>query len=111
MSGQPWQIVLNDEAKADIRSLDGSQRAEVFRSIKKVSQNPLPNTEGGYGKPLGSKDGNNLTGCFKIKLRRLGIRIIYLLRRTEHSMEILVVGVRAESEVYSIAAYRMDRRK
>lgn len=35
MSETPWKIIVSDEAKADIRSLDGSQREEVFRSIKK----------------------------------------------------------------------------
>ncbi len=42
MSEPHWKIILSDEAKEDMRSLDGSQRVEVFRSIKKVSQNPLP---------------------------------------------------------------------
>ena len=82
---------LEDEAKEDMRSLDGSQRVEVFRSIKKVSQNPMPYNEGGYGKPLGNKKGSELAGCLKIKLRRLGIRIVYILHRTECGMEILEV--------------------
>ena len=111
MSEKPWKIILSDDAKADMRSLDGSQREEVFRSIKKVSQNPLPYTEGGYGKPLGNKSGENLTGCFKIKLRRLGIRVVYLLERTERGMEIIVVGVRSDSEVYDTAFERMKKRK
>ena len=111
MSETPWKIIVSDEAKADIRSLDGSQREEVFRSIKKVSQNPLPYTEGGYGKPLGNKGGSDLTGCFKIKLRRLGIRVVYLLRRAERGMEILVVGVRSAEAVYETASARIKKRK
>ena len=35
MSEPRWKIILSDEAKEDMRSLDGSQRVEVFRSIKK----------------------------------------------------------------------------
>ena len=54
MSEPRWKIILSDEAKEDMRSLDGSQRVEVFRSIKKVSQNPLPYNEGGYEKPPGA---------------------------------------------------------
>lgn len=107
MKEKPWKVIFSDEAMDDIRSLDGSQREEVFRSIKKVSQNPLPCTEGGYGKPLGNKNGSNLTGCFKIKLRRLGIRVVYLLRRTERGMEILVVGLRSDAEVYEAASKRI----
>lgn len=110
MSETPWKIIVSDEAKADIRSLDGSQREEVFRSIKKVSQNPLPYTEGGYGKPLGNKGGSDLTGRFKIKLRRLGIRVVYLLRRAEHGMKILVVGVRSAEAVYETVSARIKKR-
>jgi len=36
-----------------------------MKGIFKVSQNPLPNTEGGYGKPLGNHSGVNLTACLK----------------------------------------------
>jgi len=111
MSEPRWKIILSDEAKEDMRSLDGSQRVEVFRSIKKVSQNPLPYNEGGYGKPLGNKKGSELAGCLKIKLRRLGIRIIYILHRTECGMEIIVVGVRSGSKVYDIASERLKKRK
>ena len=63
MSEPHWKIILSDEAKEDLRSLDGSQRVEVFRSIKKVSQNPLPYNEGGYGKPLGNKKEASLPGA------------------------------------------------
>ena len=111
MSGKPWAIILSDDAKEDIRSLDGSQRGEVFRAIKKVSQNPLPYTEGGYGKPLGNKNRSELAGCCKIKLRRLGIRVVYLLRRTERGMEIIVVGVRSDSEAYNTVSERIKKRK
>ena len=79
--------------------------------MKKVSRNPLPASEGGYGKPLGNKSGINLTGCLKIKLLRLGIRIVYRLKRTEHGMQIIVVGVRADNEVYRIADERLKNMK
>jgi len=40
-------------AKADLKELDNSQRQQVRKLIDKVSQNPLPRSEGGYGSPLG----------------------------------------------------------
>ncbi len=55
-----WQIKFYEDAIEDIESLDGSKKKEVMKGILKVSQNPLPNTEGGYGKPLGNKSGVNL---------------------------------------------------
>ena len=47
-----WEVRYTEEAKKDFAALDGSQKILVKKAIEKVQQNPLPNTEGGYGKPL-----------------------------------------------------------
>lgn len=104
-----WEIKYLPEAVQDLKKMDGSQRILAAKAIKKVSANPLPASEGGYGKPLGNKGGNNLTSLLKIKLRGPGIRVVYELVRTETSMLIVVIGAREDDEVYSIAATRMNR--
>ena len=101
-----WEIHYTNEAKADLRNLDGSQRKNVIKAITKVSQNPLPANEGGYGKPLGNKHGNDLTGLCKIKRVKDGIRVVYALIRTETTMKIVVIAARSDDEVYEIAAKR-----
>ena len=101
-----WEILFLPEAVDDLKALDGSQRKLVRKAINKVSQNPLPESEGGYGKTLGNKHGSNLSGLLKIKLRDAGIRIVYALKRTEHGMLIVVIGARADDEVYKIAEKR-----
>ena len=101
-----WEILYSDEAKKDLRDLDGSQRKSVLKAIKKVSQNPLPVNEGGYGKPLGNKHGKDLTGLCKIKLMKEGIRVVYALIRTETTMKIVVIAARSDDEGYEVAAQR-----
>ena len=101
-----WEIHYSDEAKEDLRGLDGSQRKTVIKAIKKVSQKPLPANEGGYGKPLGNKHGNDLTGLCKIRLLKEGIRVVYALVRTETAMKIIVIAARSDDAVYEIAAQR-----
>ena len=96
-----WKVEYLPEAEKDLKGLDGSQRNLVLKAIKKVQQNPLPVDEQGYGKPLGNHNSTNLAGLLKIKLRSAGLRIVYQLRRTETSMMIIVIGVRADEEVYS----------
>ncbi len=65
--------------------------------------------EGGYGKPLGNKNGNDLSGFMKIKLRNSGLRIVYRLEYdTNKIMRIVVISVRADNEVYDVAAKRKD---
>ena len=104
----PWKIEFTTEAEKDRDNLDHTQRVQVNKAILKVSQNPLPQSEGGYGKPLGNKNSISLTGLLKIKLLKLGIRVVYKLVRTDEIMKIIVVAVRAGDEVYEIAAKRID---
>ena len=101
-----WIDRYNPEAKKDIDRLDGRQKKIVRKAIQKLLTNPFPVSEGGYGKPLGNKGGNNLTGLYKIKLKKEGIRIVYELIRTERIMYILIVGVRSDNEVYDRAPMR-----
>jgi mRNA interferase RelE/StbE len=97
------------EADKDIAALARNQQIIVQKAIKKVKENPLPQSEGGYGKPLGHKHGTNLTNFLKIKLRGEGIRIVYKLIRTQTQMLIVVVGIREDDEVYEIAQRRRDK--
>ena len=73
-------------------------------SFETVLEELNKQSEGGSGKPLGNKSGNNLTGLLKVKLKKEGLRIVYKLIRTENIMYVLVVGVRSDNEVYDIAA-------
>ena len=103
-----WTIVYTDAAKKDKDALDPSARKQVYKALRKVSLNPLPKSEGGYGSPLGNKQGSNLAGFLKIKLLRLGIRIVYKLHREDNIMRIIVIAARADGEAYEIAAQRKD---
>ena len=104
-----WEVIQWEEAKKDFIKLDKGKQLQVLNVINRVKQNPLPSSEGGYGKPLGNKGNANLTGCYKIKLREAGIRIVYRLQRTEHGMEIIIIGMRESAEVYDLAAKRIEK--
>ncbi len=97
-----WKICISDEAKRDYRKLDGSIRKQVLAGIVKVSKAPLPSPNG-YGKPLGNKNGNNLTGFFKIKYRGIGIRVVYTLAIDEAIMNIVVISERDDNYCYDLA--------
>ena len=104
-----WNVQYLPEVEKDLKALAHNQVISVRKAINKVKQNPLPQSEGGYGKPLGNKHGTQLTNFLKIKLRGEGIRIVYKLVRTETSMLIVVIGVREDDEVYEIAQARKTR--
>lgn len=104
-----WKIEYIQEATADLNELDRSQQIQVVKAIRKVSANPLPNTEGGYGKPLGSRSSGNLTGYLKIKLLRSGIRVVYRLVIEKQIMRIIIISVREDERVYKMILDRIDR--
>ena len=58
---------------------------------------------------MGNHSGLKLSGLLKIKLKKLGIRVVYKLIRTEDKMYILVIGMRAEDEVYEEAKNRITK--
>lgn len=102
-----WEIEYIPAALEDLRSLDRSQQLQVLKAIEKVSANPLPNSEGGLGKPLGSHSGANLTGYLKIKLLKLGLRVVYRVVRENNVMRIIVISVRDDETVYKLARDRI----
>jgi len=106
-----WTVNYLPEAQDELESFDKAQQKTIQKAIKKVQQNPLPQNEGGYGKPLGKKHNRSLTNFLKIKLLREGIRIVYKLIRIENQMIIVVIGIRADDEVYDIAEKRKKAHK
>lgn len=104
-----WNIEFLEEAKRDLKKLDYTVQIQVLKGIDKVSQNPLPIWDGGYGKPLGRKVGSNLTNLLKIKLRDLGIRVVYKVEYTETTMKIIVISARTDERAYREAAARRNK--
>ncbi|MCR4673158.1 MAG: type II toxin-antitoxin system RelE/ParE family toxin [Lachnospiraceae bacterium] len=104
-----WAVDFLPEAVKDLAGLSKNQQILVKKAIIKIRDNPLPQNEGGYGKPLGHKHGMNLTNLLKVKLRGEGIRVVYKLIRTDTKMLIIVIGVREDEEVYAIASRRRQK--
>lgn len=101
-----WKIEYSKKAIRDLERLDNTQKKIVISTVLKTSLNPLPFYEGGYGKPLGNKNGYNLTGYYKIKIKKAGLRVIYRLIRENNVFRIVVVGLRDEMDAYKEAHKR-----
>lgn len=104
-----WTLEFREEAKDDLKRLAHPQQTLVLKGIRKVLTNPLPNAEGGYGKPLGNHRGVNLTGLMKIKFKDAGLRVVYQIKREGQVMTVIVISVRDDEAVYRLAAKRMGR--
>jgi Cytotoxic translational repressor of toxin-antitoxin stability system len=102
-----WRVAYLREAVNDLKKLDNSQRLQVIKAIEKVSLNSLPQSEGGLGKSLGNMNNSKLAGYLKIKLKKLGLRIIYRLVIEDGVMKIIIISARADDEVYITAQIRI----
>jgi mRNA interferase RelE/StbE len=100
-----WTIEYTKQANKDLNELDHSQKIQVLKAIVKVSNNPLPSTKGGYGKPLG----NNLSGFLKIKLKKLGIRVCYRIVYENEIMRVIIISIRADEQVYKLLNDRIKK--
>jgi len=98
-----WKIKITAEAQQDYFKLDGGIKPQVLAGIVKVAGAPLPSPNG-FGKPLGNRNGENLTGFFKIKYRQIGIRVVYTLVPADMVMNIVVISVRDDECCYALAA-------
>ena len=104
-----WNAQFLPEAQKDLAKLDKSKQIIVKKAVLKVAQNPLPDSEGGYGKPLKNNNEARLSGLMKIKLRGEGLRIVYKLVRQDERFVIIIIGVRDDSKVYKEAEKRRDK--
>ena len=102
-----WIVDFYAKARKEFNQLNGSPKSQVTNAIRKVSQNPLPQSEGGYGKPLGNRHSSKLAGCLKIKLRSAGLRVVYQLIRKDTIMKIIIISIRDDDEVYKEAERRI----
>ena len=98
-----WIVKFSPESIKAAKKFDNSFKEQIFKGIVKVSKSPLPQPDG-YGKPLGNKGGNNLTGFFKIKYRGIGIRVVYTLVLEEKIMNIVVISERDDEYCYDLAS-------
>ena len=106
-----WSVSFLPEADKDLDRLSHPMQLMVKKAIDRVKTIPLPQSEGGYGKPLGHTHGLDLTNLVKIKLRGAGIRIVYKIVKTKSEMLVIVIGIREDEEVYEIAYTRRAKHK
>ncbi len=106
-----WSVAFLEEAQKDLKRLDHNAQIQVLKGIQKVAQNPVSVHEGGYGKPLGNRNGTDLAGLFKIKYRDLGLRVVYRLEYDGEVMRIIVISARTDEQVYEEAARRRKKYK
>lgn len=96
------QVVLTDDAKEDIRGLDGSVQARVLKDLKKLTTSPADR-----GQPLGSRNTGKLSGLRKLYVGpQKGYRAVFAAEGDDVAI-VMVVAARSQSECYELALTRI----
>lgn len=96
------RVELTDDAKDDIRGLDGSVKARVLKDLQKLKVAPSQR-----GFPLGSHNSGNLTGLRKLYVGPdKGYRAVFAAEGDDIAV-VMVVAARADAECYQLAMARL----
>ncbi len=93
-----YKLRFMPEALAEWRALDGSVQAPLKKLLAKRLDNPHV--------PGGALHGP-LAGCYKIKLRKQGVRLVYAVENDFLLVTVLAVDRREDSVVYEAAIRRL----
>lgn len=93
-----YSIKVHDDFVAELAKLDASVKHQLRKKLDKVVENPhVPKNRLSGG----------LHNCYKIKLRKAGVRLIYQVNDQEIYILLLTVGKREDNEVYDTALKRL----
>ncbi len=97
-----FELSWFDAAKEEYDKLDGSQKIQVNKGLQRIKERGMD-----AGKHL-EKKRYDLSMCREIKMRRLGLRIVF--NRSAEGIEIIdiIIGKRSDDEVFKLAARRLD---
>jgi mRNA interferase RelE/StbE len=98
------RVVLTDDAKEDLRDLDGAARKLIARKLRQFEDEPEKR-----GAPLGSRSSSNLTTFRKIVVGDRDYRIVYRVEPDGTVCVMWVIGKRSDDEVYKAALARLKK--
>jgi len=94
-----YEIVFREDAEKEWRKLDASVRQQFAKKLKERAENPH----------VPSAKLHNMLGCYKIKLRRIGYRLVYEVDDGRIVIVVVAIGKRDKNDAYDSAISRMER--
>ncbi|ENN8378992.1 type II toxin-antitoxin system RelE/ParE family toxin [Providencia rettgeri] len=92
-----YEIEFYKEAFDEWHQLDTSIRSQLKKKLEKLIENPH--------RPANRLRG--LEGCYKIKLRAAGVRLVYKVEDCELVILVIAIGKRDKNAVYDSSRERL----
>ncbi|MCW7761267.1 addiction module toxin RelE [Photorhabdus luminescens] len=93
-----FNIDFDERALKEWCKLDQTIRDQFKKKLRKLQNNPYIESARLHG---------DLAGCFKIKLRSSGFRLVYQVIEEEIVIWVIAVGKREDAKTYEIACKRI----
>jgi mRNA interferase RelE/StbE len=93
-----YELDFVEAALKEWRKLDDSVRAQFRKKLSERVRNPH----------VPSARLSGLPNCYKIKLRRVGYRLVYQVEDDQLVVIVIAIGRRDRNDAYNIAAGRLD---
>lgn len=94
----PYNLEFVDSALADWAALDNSVKQPLKKQLEKRLINPhVP----------GCELRGSLQGCYKIKLSKLGVRLVYEVDDDRVVVMVIVIDKREDGKAYTVAEGRI----
>lgn len=94
-----YKVLLRPRAKKAWDRLDAGIRRQLLKKLDERRRDPHVPSARLSGMP----------GCYKIKLRKAGVRLVYQVRDEELVILVLAIGPRDRNEVYASAAAELEQ--
>jgi mRNA interferase RelE/StbE len=94
-----FEIEFDERAFREWQRLDKTIREQFKKKLKKLQENPYVESSRLHG---------DLAGCFKIKLRASGFRLIYKVLDGQLVILVIAIGKREDSKAYETATQRIS---
>jgi len=88
------------EAAKELDRLDKSVRTKLLLKLEKRLENPEVES---------ARLSGDLSGCFKIKLSREGVRLVYKVDNLQVIVTVISIGKREDAGAYRAAVRRLGR--
>ncbi|WP_089416863.1 type II toxin-antitoxin system RelE family toxin [Vitreoscilla filiformis] len=96
-----YKLFFLPQALTEWKALDGSVKENIKKLLAKRLDNPHT--------PVGELHGE-LKGCYKIKLNKQGVRLVYAVEDDKLIVMVMSVDKREDSIVYKSAVTRMTEK-
>ena len=94
-----YSIKVHDDFKKDLAKLSQPIKDQLYKKLQKVQENPhIPK----------NRLKGELSSCYKIKLLKAGVRLVYQVSDDQVVILLVTVGKRADNEVYEEAKQRIN---